>query len=59
MRSILAQITVEESTFPAEIKNHLVAGMAADVLVPTGERTLLSYLARPLYERMSHSMRER
>jgi HlyD family type I secretion membrane fusion protein len=55
----LAQIVVDESTFPAEIKNHLIAGMSAEVLLPTGERTVLSYLTRPLYERVLKSMRER
>jgi HlyD family type I secretion membrane fusion protein len=55
----LAQIVVDESTFPAEIKNHLIAGMSAEVLMPTGERSVLSYLTRPLYERVMKSMRER
>jgi protease secretion system membrane fusion protein len=33
--------------------------MPADVIFPTGERTVLNYLVRPLRDRMSGAFRER
>lgn len=36
----------------------LQPGMPADVVVKTGERTLLNYLLRPLFKRMSQAMKE-
>jgi HlyD family type I secretion membrane fusion protein len=53
----LTQIVVED--VPHEIRGRLTAGMPADVLLPTGERTVLDYLVRPLKDRMNSAMRER
>jgi protease secretion system membrane fusion protein len=36
----------------------LQPGMPADVVVKTGERTLLNYLMRPLLKRMGQVMKE-
>lgn len=36
----------------------LLAGMPAEVLIRTGERTLLEYLAQPLLKRMNQAMKE-
>ena len=33
-------------------------GMPADVVVKTGERTLLNYLLRPLLKRFAESLKE-
>jgi hypothetical protein len=33
--------------------------MPADVILPTGERTVMSYLMAPIFERFTMSMRER
>ena len=53
----LAQVLVNE--VPQEIKANLVAGMPAELVFPTGERTVLSYLVRPLQNRMNSAFRER
>jgi membrane fusion protein, type I secretion system len=53
----LAQVTVHD--IPKELDNRLVAGMPAELLFPTGERTVLNYLIKPLEDRMNGAMRER
>ncbi|MEQ1611399.1 MAG: HlyD family type I secretion periplasmic adaptor subunit [Hyphomicrobiaceae bacterium] len=50
---------VDRSSIPAEINSKLVAGMSTEVIVPTGERTLMQYLLSPLLNRLAVSMRER
>ena len=52
-----AQIVVED--VPREVKDRLIAGMPAEVLLPTGERTVLDYLVRPLKDRINSALRER
>jgi HlyD family type I secretion membrane fusion protein len=53
----LAQVVVEDA--PREVRERLTAGMPADVLFPTGERTVLDYLVRPLKDRINSALRER
>ncbi len=53
----LAQVVVED--IPPEIRDHIVAGMPANLVFPTGERTVLNYLVRPLQDRMNSAFRER
>lgn len=53
----LAQIVVED--VPFEVRERLSAGMPADVLLPTGERTVLDYLVRPLKDRINSALREK
>lgn len=53
----LAQVVVEG--LPKAIRERLTAGMPAEALFPTGERTVLSYLLRPLQERMLSALREK
>jgi HlyD family secretion protein len=55
----LAQIVVDQSKIPAETAARLVPGMQADVLIATGERTLLEYLSDPLSRIFAKSLRER
>ncbi len=55
----LARITVDKNDVPAMVKDRISAGMAAEVVVPNGERTMLSYLVRPLRNRASSSFREK
>lgn len=50
---------VDRSSIPADINSKLVAGMSTEVIVPTGERTLIQYLLSPLLNRLAVSMRER
>jgi len=54
-----AEVVVDRSTLPAAIADRLLAGMTANVLISTGQRTVADYLARPLVERFERSMRER
>ena len=54
-----AQILLNRASLPHEIAGKLTAGMPAEVIVPTGARTLFEYLVTPLAERFSSSMRER
>jgi multidrug efflux pump subunit AcrA (membrane-fusion protein) len=54
-----AQVGVERKDLPAGIVEKLTAGMPADVIIPTGERTVFDYLVAPLVERFQTSMRER
>jgi HlyD family type I secretion membrane fusion protein len=54
-----AQIRVDRQNLPEAIVGKLSAGMPADVIVPTGERTVFAYLVTPLTERFATSMRER
>ena len=49
----LARVVVDEKDIPAIVKDHIKAGMPVEVMVPTGERTVMSYLIRPLRNRAS------
>jgi HlyD family type I secretion membrane fusion protein len=53
----LAQVVATD--IPDEIRDRLVAGMPAELIFPTGERTVLNYLVRPLRDRMTGAFRER
>jgi HlyD family type I secretion membrane fusion protein len=53
----LAQVIVDD--IPPDLRDRLVAGMPADLVFPTGERTVLNYLIRPLQDRMNSAFRER
>jgi HlyD family type I secretion membrane fusion protein len=53
----LAQVVVDD--IPEELRDRIVAGMPADLVFPTGERTVLNYLIRPLQDRMNGAFRER
>jgi len=53
----LAQVVVDG--IPSFVKDRLSAGMPADVIFPTGERTVLDYLVRPLKDRLRIVMREK
>lgn len=54
-----AQVIVDRPELPREIVSRLTAGMPADVVIPTGERTVFDYLVTPIVERFYTSMRER
>ncbi len=54
-----AKVVIDQKTVPAEIANSLVPGMPADVVIVTGERTLLQYLVGPLVQRLTVGMREK
>jgi multidrug efflux pump subunit AcrA (membrane-fusion protein) len=54
-----ALVGVERKNLPTAIVDKLTAGMPAEVIIPTGERTVFSYLVTPIVERFHTSMRER
>jgi HlyD family secretion protein len=52
----MARIVVEHRDLPEGII--LAAGMPADVMIVTGERTLLSYLLSPITDVLRRGLRE-
>jgi HlyD family type I secretion membrane fusion protein len=55
----LARIVIDKDNVPTMVKDKIRAGMSAEVIVPTGERTVISYLVRPLRNRASSALREK
>jgi HlyD family type I secretion membrane fusion protein len=53
-----AEVTVDQSGMPKEFRDKIVAGMSADVIIATGERTAIWYILGPLLNRMRFGMRE-
>ena len=54
----LARVTVDEKDIPEEIRDRLTAGMPADVVITTGERTVINFIASPLMDAVRKSMIE-
>ncbi len=54
-----AVVAVSKTDIPDEMKARLRPGMPAEVVFSTGERSVLSYLTRPLVDAVSKSMREK
>ena len=54
-----AEVLVDKATLPASILERLTAGMTANVLIATEQRTVADYLLQPLVERFEDGMRER
>jgi HlyD family secretion protein len=54
----LARISIDDDTIPEAIRPRITAGMPVDVIVTTGERTVLAYLIDPLADAVRMSMRE-
>jgi HlyD family type I secretion membrane fusion protein len=54
----LAQVAVDMKTVPDEFRHRITAGMPAEIVMPTGERTALDYLISPLKDRFRMAMRE-
>jgi HlyD family secretion protein len=55
----LARIVVDKEDLPSLIKDRVTVGMSSEVIVPTGERTAIDYLTRPLRNRLNTTFRER
>jgi len=53
------KVSMNGDDFPEGVRTALVAGMPAEVIVATGERTVLGYLVQPLADAMRIGMRER
>lgn len=54
----LAQVDVDEATVPAWVKDKIVAGMPADVVIPTRSRSVIAYVVEPFMIRLWKSFRE-
>ncbi|WP_375267701.1 HlyD family type I secretion periplasmic adaptor subunit [Phenylobacterium sp.] len=54
----LVTVDLREADLPESLRGQLVAGMPAEVVVPTGDRTLLQYLFDPLTKALRKSLRE-
>lgn len=54
----LARIDVEDNDIPKDIQGRLTAGMPADVIITTGERTVMNFIASPLLDAVRKSLIE-
>ncbi|MEI4263470.1 HlyD family type I secretion periplasmic adaptor subunit [Roseovarius sp. D0-M9] len=54
----LARIDVNDKDIPENIQGRLSAGMPADVIITTGERTVVNYMASPLIDAVRKSLIE-
>jgi len=52
------KISVQVTQFPQTVREKLKPGMLADVLIATGERTVLAYLTQPMMDAIRRGMRE-
>jgi membrane fusion protein, type I secretion system len=55
----LGIIEISEVQVPDAIRHRLVAGLPAEIVVTTGERTALDYMVAPLFEAMGRAFHER
>jgi HlyD family secretion protein len=55
----LGIIEISELQVPDAIRHRLVAGLPAEIVVTTGERTALDYMVAPLFEAMGRAFHER
>ncbi len=55
----LAVIGVDERKLPPQIRGRLKPGLPAEVVVPTGERTVLQYMIEPLTATLRQGLREK
>jgi HlyD family type I secretion membrane fusion protein len=54
-----ARISVEEKDIPEEMRGRLQPGMPAEVIIASGERTMVEYLVKPLTDAFSKGMLEK
>ncbi|MFY8143621.1 MAG: HlyD family type I secretion periplasmic adaptor subunit, partial [Caulobacter sp.] len=54
----LGIVRVDVKQLPPHLRARVTAGMPAQVIVPTGERTVLQYLFSPLRDTLRTTMRE-
>lgn len=54
-----ARLTIDEGELAKLDGKALLPGMPVEVFLQTGERTVLSYLVKPLGDQIAHAMRER
>lgn len=54
-----ARISVDDKDVPAEMRGRLQPGMPAEVIIASGERTMVQYLIKPLSDSFSKGMLEK
>ncbi|WP_375408272.1 HlyD family type I secretion periplasmic adaptor subunit [uncultured Methylobacterium sp.] len=54
----LGIVQISKLQIPETMQNRLVAGMPAEVVITTGERTALNYMVAPFFEAMGRSFNE-
>lgn len=54
----LAIVEVPDSAIPDDLRGKLTPGMPAEIMIATGERTVLDYLTAPLFDAIHKSFRE-
>lgn len=54
----LARVSVDENDIPEGIRDRITAGMPADVIITTGERTVANFIVSPLMDAVRKSMIE-
>ena len=54
-----ARIEIPDSELTKLDGGRIVPGMQVDTFIKTDERTVMSYLLKPITDRMAHAMRER
>jgi len=52
------RVALDKAKIKRDIKVPLVSGMPAEIFVQTTPRSILSYLLKPLFDQMTHAMRE-
>ncbi|WP_245422399.1 HlyD family type I secretion periplasmic adaptor subunit [Alsobacter soli] len=52
------RVSVRVDSFPSELRRKLIPGLPAEVVVSTGERTVLAYLVQPFTDALRRGMRE-
>lgn len=55
----LALITVDTAHIPEEFRSKLQPGLNAEIIMPTGERTVFAYLVDPLRDTLRKTFREK
>ena len=54
-----AEVEVDMTTVPDDVQKRLRPGMDAQVLIPTGPRTVLRYIFEPIEDRLRNAFREK
>src|SRR5690606_39441749 len=54
----LARVSVANEDVPKHLRGRITAGMPGDVILPTGERTVLEYLLNPMETALTHAFTE-
>ncbi|MGV7030827.1 HlyD family type I secretion periplasmic adaptor subunit [Methylobacterium symbioticum] len=52
-------VEIDEHQLPADVRQRLVAGLPAEVVVSAGERTALEYMFAPFFDAMGRAFHER